>query len=91
MGTEFNYVGSIYTGDQQMIITALIILIIVMIILVVQSKSPPPNQIQELEEDDPFAGVPELHANAQLEAFGKDPDWVTEYIQVDTTEDVEND
>ena len=73
-----------------MIITTMIILIIVMIILIVQSHSPPPNQIQEPEEADPFAGVPEFHSNAQLEEFGKDPDWVTEYIQVDT-EDVDND
>ena len=73
-----------------MIITTMIILIFVMIILVVQSHSPPPRHSQEQEEVDPFAGVPELHANAQLEEFGKDPDWVTEYIQVDT-EDVDND
>tara|TARA_R110000751_G_scaffold168121_1_gene273940 strand:- start:125 stop:349 length:225 start_codon:yes stop_codon:yes gene_type:complete len=74
-----------------MIITTMIIIIIVMIILVVQSKSLPPNQREEPEEVDPFAGVPEFHAHAQLEAFGKDPDWVTEYIQVDPTEDVDND
>ena len=72
-------------------IVIIIILILIVIILLVKSKTPPQIIQKEPEEQDPFAGVPEFHAHAQLEEFGKDPGWLTEYIQVDTTEDYEND